>query len=101
MAELAIRESEQQPLQFELMIHGQTRTYKCQAASADVKQMWVTEIRRLLQAQFMLMKGTCAGLVTKIEVSLVQSTAQAWIFVYFYADKCAANYMYIVVAAFL
>ena len=57
MAEMAVREADHQPMQFELMIHGQARFYRCQAASLDIQQMWVKEIRRLLQAQFSLMKG--------------------------------------------
>ena len=44
-------------LQFQITIHGQNKMYTFQAATKEVRQMWVTEIRRLLQAQFSLMKG--------------------------------------------
>ena len=60
IAELSQREIDGQKMQFELSIHGQHKCYKFQAPSVQVKEMWVEEIRRLLQLQFTLMKGgTC------------------------------------------
>ena len=44
-------------LQFQITIHGQTKVYTFQASTRQVKDMWVVEMRRLLQAQFSLMKG--------------------------------------------
>ena len=71
---------ENQPLQFEVAMHGQHKTYKfqvcacecfclsvstsflalslpTQACSTAVRDMWSQEIRRLLKDQFTLMKG--------------------------------------------
>ena len=70
---------ENQPLQFEVAMHGQHKTYKfqvcacecvhlsvstschlpppTQACSTAVRDMWAQEIRRLLKDQFTLMKG--------------------------------------------
>ena len=80
IAELSLREMlENQPLQFEVAMHGQHKTYKfqvcacecvclsvstschlpppTQACSTAVRDMWAQEIRRLLKDQFTLMKG--------------------------------------------
>jgi hypothetical protein len=43
-------------LQFQITMHGQNKLYTFQACTKEVREMWVTEIRRLLQAQFSLMK---------------------------------------------
>ena len=58
MAEVGLRETmDRHGLQFQITIHGQNKLYMFQATTREVKEMWVTELRRLLQAQFMLMKG--------------------------------------------
>ena len=80
IAELTLREMlENQPLQFEVAMHGQHKTYKfqvcgcesvrlsdstschlsppTQACSTAIRDMWAQEIRRLLKDQFTLMKG--------------------------------------------
>ena len=44
-------------LQFQITIHGQNKIYTFQASTKEVRDMWKAEIRRLLQAQFSLMKG--------------------------------------------
>eukprot|EP00731_Ephydatia_muelleri_P029597 Em0021g120a len=57
MAEIAIREQMgDHSLNFELMVHGQQRLIKFQAFSKDIKELWVSEMRRLLQLQFTLIK---------------------------------------------
>ena len=44
-------------LQFQITIHGQNKLYTLQATTKEVREMWVKEIKRLLLAQFSLMKG--------------------------------------------
>ena len=44
-------------LQFQIKLHGQNKTFTFQATTKEVREMWTSEIRRLLQAQFSLMKG--------------------------------------------
>ena len=87
MAELSLREiQENQPLQFEISLQGQNKMYKfqvrmcvcvcngacvracvnpsplsTQACSTEIRDMWAKEIRRLLQAQFTLLKGLWAS----------------------------------------
>ena len=44
-------------LQFQITIHGQNKMYTFQASTKEVSDMWTAEIKRLLLAQFSLMKG--------------------------------------------
>lgn len=58
MAVVRMRDSgDKHGLQFQITIHGQNKLYTFQAARKEVRDMWIKEIGRLLQAQFSLMKG--------------------------------------------
>ena len=71
MAEVGLRETmDRHGLQFQITIHGQNKLYMFQATTREVKDMWVTELRRLLQAQFMLMKGEWCCLSVCLSVCL-------------------------------
>lgn len=63
MAVVRMRDSgDKHGLQFQITIHGQNKLYTFQAARKEVRDMWIKEIGRLLQAQFSLMKGeNCEG----------------------------------------
>ena len=47
------------PLQFQLTLYGQLKVFRFQALAAEVRDMWTTEIKRLLEEQFALIKGLC------------------------------------------
>ena len=49
--------SDRHGLQFQITVHGQNKMYTFQASTKEVRTMWMTEVRRLLTAQFSLMKG--------------------------------------------
>lgn len=63
MALVRMRDSgDKHGLQFQITIHGQNKLYTFQATRKEVRDMWMKEIGRLLQAQFSLMKGEdCDG----------------------------------------